>query len=107
METNEVSSGVSTPARNYAVRHAKGYVIKRIVRLLTLALAVCVVWLTVENRWGANFQSPSVYGRGDVMYVLGLMKLAKDGDLGLFTHIYTNSLGAPFTGQLNDFRRKG
>jgi len=31
------------------------------------------------------------------------MKLAKEGDLGLFTHIYTNSLGAPFIGQLNDF----
>jgi len=31
------------------------------------------------------------------------MKLAKDGDLGLFTRITTKSLGAPFIGQLNDF----
>jgi len=35
--------------------------------------------------------------------MLGMMKLAQEGDLGLFSHIYTNSLGAPFTGQLNDF----
>jgi len=32
-----------------------------------------------------------------------MMKLAKDGDLGLFTHITTPALGAPFKGQLNDF----
>jgi|GEM_PF-6848336 len=103
MEINEVSSGVSAPVRNYAAIHEKGYVIKGIVRILTLALSVCVVWLTIENRWGTNFQSPSVYGRGDVMLVLGMMKLAKDGDLGLFSHITTDSLGAPFKGQLNDW----
>ncbi|KXU34429.1 hypothetical protein AXK12_00525 [Cephaloticoccus capnophilus] len=32
-----------------------------------------------------------------------MMKLSKEGDLGLFTHVTTESLGAPFTGQLNDF----
>jgi len=37
------------------------------------------------------------------MLVLGMMKLAKEGDLGLFTHITTNLLGAPFKGQLNDW----
>jgi len=37
------------------------------------------------------------------MYVLGMMKLAEQGDLGLFSHIYTDTLGAPFRGQLNDF----
>jgi len=75
--------------------------IGRAARLILLALTVCVVWLTLENRWGSNFQHPTRYDY-DAHYVLGMMKLAQQGDLGLFTHIYTNSLGAPFTGQLND-----
>jgi len=74
----------------------------RLVRLLLLALAVCALWLTIEDRWGSNFQFPTRYA-GDSHYMLGLMKLAKEGDLGLFTHITTESLGAPFVGQLNDF----
>jgi len=74
----------------------------RAIRLLLLAITVCVVWLTIENRWGSNFQFPVRYN-GDSHYILGLIKLAKEGELGLFTHIYTASLGAPFTAQLNDF----
>jgi len=74
----------------------------RSVRLLLLSLAVCSLWLTIEDRWGSNFQFPTRY-IGDSHYILGMMKLAKDGDLGLFTHITTKSLGAPFIGQLNDF----
>jgi len=73
-----------------------------VVRLLLLALTVCVLWLTIENRWGNNFQFPTRY-MADSHYILGMMKLAKDGDLGLFSHITTQSLGAPFAGQLNDF----
>jgi len=73
-----------------------------VARLLLLALTVCVIWLTLENRWGSRFSLPTRYAY-DAHYVLGMMKLAQEGDLGLFTHIYTNSLGAPFTGQLNDF----
>jgi len=76
--------------------------IGRVARLLLLALTVCVVWLKLENRWGSNFQLPARYDY-DAHYVLGMMKLAQKGNLGLFTHIYTDSLGAPFTGQLNDF----
>jgi len=74
----------------------------RIARLLLLALTVCAVWLTIENRWGSRFSLPTRYAY-DAHYVLGMMKLAQQGDLGLLTHIYTNSLGAPFKGQLNDF----
>jgi len=74
----------------------------RIARLLLLSLIVCAVWLTLEDRWGSNFQFPVRY-MTDSHYILGMMKLAKEGDLGLFTHIYTDSLGAPFIGQLNDF----
>jgi len=102
-ETSECSLLATASVSNCAGRNEKNNVVKRGLRLLLLALSLCVVWLTVENRWGSDFQLPSVYGRGDVLYVLGMMKLAKDGDLGLFTHITTDSLGAPFKGQLNDF----
>jgi len=74
----------------------------RYARLLLIALTVCALWLTIEDRWGSNFLVPTRY-KGDAHYILGMMKLAKEGDLGLFTHITTESLGAPFTGQLNDF----
>jgi len=72
------------------------------VRLLLLALAVIVLWLSIEDRWGSNFSLPTRY-EADAHYVLGMMRLSQKGDLGLFNHITTDSLGAPFTGQLNDF----
>jgi len=75
---------------------------RRFTRLLFLALTVSALWLIIEDRWGSNFHFPTRYF-GDSHYVLGMMKLAKEGNLGLFTHITTESLGAPFTGQLNDF----
>jgi len=74
----------------------------RFSRLLLLSLIVCAVWLTIEDRWGSDFQF-HVRHIIDSHYILGMMKLAKEGNLGLFGHIYTNSLGAPFIGQLNDF----
>jgi len=73
-----------------------------LTRLLLLAITVCGVWLTIEDRWGSNFQFPTRY-MADSHYILGMMKLAKEGDLGIFTHITTQSLGTPFIGQLNDF----
>jgi len=79
-----------------------GYLGGRLFRLALLALVVCSIWLTVEGRWGSAFQFPVRY-TGDSHYILGMMKLAGEGDLGLFTHITTESLGAPFIGQLNDF----
>jgi len=103
IETRECSPLPLAATSNCAGRNEKNRAVKRGLRLLLLALSVCVVWLTVENRWGDDFQLPAEYGRGDILYVLGMMKLAKDGDLGLFTHITTNSLGAPLKGQLNDF----
>jgi len=74
----------------------------RFARLLLLSFIVCAVWLTIEDRWGSNFQFPVRY-MTDSHYILGMMKLAKEGDLGLFTHITTKSLGTPFIGQLNNF----
>jgi len=74
----------------------------RCIRLFLLALMVCALWLTIEDRWGDNFLIPTRY-TGDSHYILAMVKLAKEGDLGLFTHITTDSLGAPFIGQLNDF----
>jgi len=102
-ETSECSLSTKASVSNCAARNEKNFVVKRVLRLLLLALSVCVVWLTVENRWGDDFQVPTEYGRGDILLVLGMMKLAKDGDFGLFTHITTDSLGAPFKGQLNDW----
>jgi len=74
----------------------------RVLRLLLLAITVTALWLTIENRWGSRFCYPTRY-EYDSHYILGMMKLAQEGDLGLFTHIYTESLGAPFVGQLNDW----
>jgi len=74
----------------------------RFIRLLLLALTVSALWLTIEDRWGSNFLVPTRY-MGDSHYILAMMKLAKEGDLGLLSHIKTGSLGAPFIGQLNDF----
>jgi len=92
------SSSESSTGRDTWWSHVGG----RYARLLFLAFTVCVLWLTIEDRWGSNFLVPTRY-TGDSHYILGLMKLAKEGDLGLFTHITTESLGAPFVGQLNDF----
>jgi len=103
METHKCSPQPPVSASNCAGRNERDSIITRGLRLLLLVLSVCVVWLTVENRWGSDFQVPTEYGRGDILLVLGMMKLAKDGDLGLFTHITTDSLGAPFKGQLNDW----
>jgi len=80
----------------------RGRIGGRFVRFLLLALTVCSIWLTIEDRWGSNFQFPTRYF-GDSHLILGLIKLAKEGDIGLFTHITTDSLGAPFRGQLNDW----
>jgi len=41
--------------------------------------------------------------RGDLGYIMGMMRLAQNGDLGLVGHIHSQSLGAPFVGNLNDF----
>jgi len=78
------------------------YLVWQVLRLLLLAIAVIALWLTIENRWGSKFRYPTRY-EIDSHYILGMMKLSAEGDLGLFTHIYTKSLGAPFIGQLNDF----
>jgi len=95
-------SNISSKLRSPITCSWYNFLSGRFVRLFLLALAVCVVWLTIEGRWGSNFQFPVRYN-GDSHYILGMIKLVKDGDLGLFTHIKTKSLGAPFIGQLNDF----
>jgi len=99
MKNNRLNYSKASFQKKHSI---ESHTIKRYIRLLLLALTVCAVWLTIEERWGSNFQFPTRYV-GDSHYILGMMKLAKDGDLGLFTHITTQSLGAPFIGQLNDF----
>jgi len=90
------------PSRGAPTRAWWSRVVGRFMRLLLLALAVCALWLTIEDRWGSNFLVPTRYSL-DAYYVLSMIKLAKEGDLGLFNHVTTESLGAPFIGQLNDF----
>jgi len=99
MKDSNIASFKSSPQKKVTVSSDFW---NRATRLTLLALVVCAVWLTIEDRWGSNFQFPVRY-MTDSHYILGMMKLAKGGDLGLFTHIYTDSLGAPFVGQLNDF----
>ncbi|WP_156469161.1 hypothetical protein [Cephaloticoccus primus] len=97
-------SGASSPSRGLTSgsQPLRSRAAGRFGRLLLLALVVCALWLTIEDRWGSDFVLPTRY-TGDAHYILAMMKLAKEGDLGLFTHITTASLGAPFRGQLNDF----
>jgi len=102
MKANDSPSQSPQPMNKCSDTYKSNFVFKRAFRLIVLSLAVCVIWLTIEDRWGDNFSIPTRY-EADSHYVLGMMKLAKDGDLGLFTHIETSSLGAPFRGQLNDF----
>jgi len=103
METHSHFAQPTSTANHCTDQNKRNFVIQRVLRLLLLVFSVCIVWLTLNNRWGDDFQLPAVYARGDSLLVLGAMKLARDGDLGLFTHITTNSLGAPFKGQLNDW----
>jgi len=103
MEINDPNYPNSTSLGRLPITEpCSGLIGGRAVRLLLLAITVCAVWLTIENRWGSNFKFPVRYN-GDSHYILGLMKLVKEGELGLFNHIYADSLGAPFTAQLNDF----
>gem|GEM_PF-4551012 len=89
-----VKSRAASPCWSRIVGHS--------ARILLLVITVCAIWLSIEKRWGSNFLYPTRYV-GDSHYILGMMKLAKDGDLRLFSHITTESLGAPFVGQLNDW----
>jgi len=81
-----------------------GGLVWRIVRLFLLALTVTVLWLTIENRWGANFALPTRYW-DDSPWSFLCTKLGMEDSLRLFGYIETEYLGAPFVGQLNDFPR--
>jgi len=103
MENNESHYRNVSSQRKLAVTGTcSNRISRRLIRLFLLASVVCVLWLIIEDRWGRNFLVPTRY-TGDPHYILAMMKLAKEGDLDLFTHIKTESLGAPFVGQLNDF----
>jgi len=67
---------------------------------LTLIFVVIVLWCSLYDRWSLSLP---VSTDADSGYVLGMMRLAQNGDLGLVRHIKTESLGAPFVGSLNDF----
>jgi len=71
------------------------------VGLLAFLIAVVIVlWCSIYDRWDLSLP---VSIDADSGYVLGMMRLAQNGDLGLVGHIRTGSLGAPFVGSLNDF----
>jgi len=73
---------------------------KRGTLLLLLFIAIIALWCTIYDR--RNLSIPVSVDQ-DSGYVLAMIRLAQKGDLGLFGHIKTESLGAPFTGNLNDF----
>jgi len=71
------------------------------VGLFSILIAVVIVlWCSLYDRWDLSLPVSIDVDSG---YVLGMMRLAQNGDLGLIGHIKTTSLGAPFIGSLNDF----
>jgi len=68
--------------------------------LAFLIAVVVVVWCCLYDRWDLSLPVSIDVDSG---YVLGMMRLAQNGDLSLIGHIKTASLGAPFIGSLNDF----
>jgi len=67
---------------------------------ISLIAVVIVLWCSLYDRRDLSLP---VSIDADSGYVLGMMRLAQNGDLGLVGHIKTESLGAPFIGSLNDF----
>jgi len=69
-------------------------------RILLLSATIVILWCTIYGRWELSIPVSIDHDSG---YLLAMMRLAQKGDLGLFGHIKTESLGAPFTGSLNDY----
>jgi len=75
----------------------------RTLRLLLLALAVIVLWCITYNRWGSDFSIPTRYNFVDTDFHLAMIKIAQEGEWPLVGEVNSSSLGAPFTGNQNDF----
>jgi len=75
----------------------------RSARLLGLGLIVIALWGAIFNRWHpSDWKNPLAYG-GDAILVMSFIKHAQNGDLSLLGTILSDKVGAPFTGNLNDF----
>jgi len=73
---------------------------KEVGLLAFLIALVIILWCSLYDRWNLSLPVSIDVDSG---YVLGMMRLAQNGDLGLIWHIKTQSFGAPFIGSLNDF----
>jgi hypothetical protein len=82
------------------------------IRVAALAIVVILIWCSVYNRWTLHsWQTPLTYletepfrpDPPDVLYVLARIKGASEGGLLPFVSSSVPQLGAPFTGNWNDF----
>jgi len=77
--------------------------LKRCATLLSLVLAVAVLWGIIFDRWRPNdWRIPSYYYI-DTLFYLSVIKHAENGDIPLLGYIHSDKVGAPFLGNLNDF----
>ena len=78
------------------------------LRVVILALMTVLIWCYAENRWTAQaWETPVEYymdrGATDVLSLFAGIKAASDGDYVPFTSKMEPSLGAPYTGNWNDY----
>jgi len=85
----------SPPPRNQTLR--------RIATLSALALTVAVLWGVIFDRWRPSDWGVPLSYDGDGVFYLACTKLAERSELSIAGHIFTEALGAPFVGNLNDF----
>jgi len=78
-------------------------VVWRTFRLLLLAVTVTALWCITYDRWGSDFSVPTRYNFVDTDFHLAMIKIAQEGDWPLVGEVNSASLGAPFTGNQNDF----
>jgi len=101
MKSNQEKSNSSAYHTGASSEIRERFRVTKEARLLFYLMPVVIVlWCSIYDRW--NLLLP-VSTDADSGYVLGMMRLAQNGDLGLVGHIKTESLGAPFVGSLNDF----
>jgi len=92
-----------TNSANPPPKHCWNCAAGRGIRLLLLAAAVITLWCIVYNRWGSDFSMPVRYRHIDTNFHLAMIKIAQEGEWPLVGEVNSASLGAPFTGNQNDF----